>query len=365
MPDTFTCHRLPAAQNGRLSQWKPADLGGAVIKEVLKRAGIDTESTHPQKEGQASIVDDVVVGCTGQAGRQAGNIGRYMVLAAGLPESVPATTVDRACGSSLQAIQFAAQAVMSGVQDVVIAAGVESMSQIPMGSSISLGLKAGLGRPEDADGIGARYYPGIEFTQFESAEMVANKYQINRKEMEELAVASHARATQATKEGRFKREILPLMGVNRGFSCICVVDSLLGTLKADLVIHFWSSCFACSITGTYCFCMLRNWHSWLSTFRFLVPAKTGEPMLHDTDEGIRSDTSLEGLAKLPTLKKGGMITAGLSSQICDGAAAVLIVNEAGLAKLRAVNPEIRPRAKIVALTVIAEDVGSHRRLQGT
>lgn len=188
---------------------------------------------------------------------------------------------------------------MSGVQDVVIAAGIESMSVVPMGSAVSLAIKAGLGHPEDAQGITERYGEGIQFTQFVSAELVADKYNISRKEMEHLAVESHKRAVRATEEGRFKREILPLIGVD--------------------------------------------------------PKDPSKKVLHDKDEGIRPETSMEGLAALPTLQKGGKVTAGLSSQICDGAAACLIVNEAGLAKLRAINPDIRPRAKIVALTVIAED----------
>ncbi|KAI9024585.1 acetyl-CoA C-acyltransferase [Hyaloraphidium curvatum] len=277
-------------KNGRLSKWRPGDLGGAVVKEVLKRAGVAGED--------AAVVDDVVVGCTGQVGAQAANIGRNMVLAAGLPESVPATTVDRACGSSLQAIQFAVQAVMSGIQDVVVAAGVESMSVVPIGSAAVLGAKAGLGLPNDAKGVAERY-PGVDFSQFEGAEIVVKRFGLDRKGLEELAVASHARAVQATKEGRFKREILPLVGID--------------------------------------------------------PKNPSKEVLHDTDEGIRADTSMEGLAALPTLAPGGVITAGLSSQICDGAAAVLIVNDEGLKKLRAINPELKPRARIVAATVIAED----------
>lgn len=203
-------------QNGRLSKWQPADLAGAVIKEAIKRAGISVESTHPKKEGEASIVDDVIVGCVSQVGAQASNVGRMAVLAAGLPESVPGTTVDRQCGSSQQAVHFAAQAVMSGVQDIVVAAGVENMSLVPIGASVVDGIKAGHGKVEDAKGLAERY-PGILFSQFEGAELVASTYGITRKDMEELAVASHARAVQATKEGRFKKEILPLMGVNRGF----------------------------------------------------------------------------------------------------------------------------------------------------
>ncbi|KAI9021831.1 acetyl-CoA C-acyltransferase, partial [Hyaloraphidium curvatum] len=285
-------------QNGRLSKWQPADLAGKVIAEVIKRAGIPIESSHPQKEGPASIVDDVIVGCVSQVGAQASNIGRMAVLAAGLPESVPGTTVDRQCGSSQQAIHFAAQAVMSGTQDIVVAAGVEVMSLVPIGASVVDGIKAGHGKIEDAAGIAQRY-PGIMFSQFEGAELVAKHSNISRKDMEEMAVRSHANAVRATKEGRFKREILPLAGVN--------------------------------------------------------PKNPSQEVIHDTDEGIRADTNLDGLAALPTLKKGGIITAGLASQICDGAAACLIVNAEGLAKIRKLNPEIRPRARIVAMALAGSD----------
>ncbi|KAI9023272.1 3-oxoadipyl-CoA thiolase [Hyaloraphidium curvatum] len=285
-------------KNGRLSQWNPADLGGLVVKECLRRAGIPTDSAHPQREGPADVVDDVVVGCVTQVGAQAGNVGRNMVLAAGLPESVPATTVNRACGSSLQAIQFAAQAVTSGMQDVVVAAGVEVMSKVPIGSAVTVGAKNGLGSPAESAGMNDRY-PGVTFTQFEGAEMVADKFGLSRAEMEAVAVESHRRAARATAEGRFKREILPVTGID--------------------------------------------------------PKNPSKAVLHDADEGIRAETSASGLAALPPLRKGGKITAGLSSQICDGAAACLIVNKAGLAKLRAINPEIRPRARIVAATVIGED----------
>ena len=146
-----------------------------------------------------------------QVGGQAGNLGRNCVLAAGFPESVPGTTVDRQCGSSLQALHFAAQAVMSGVHDVVIAGGVEAMSQIPIGSSIIDGVKCEHGNPQDSKNMSERY-PGINFSQFEGAELVAQRFNISRDEMEQLAMESHRRGFEATEKGYFQREIVPVKG---------------------------------------------------------------------------------------------------------------------------------------------------------
>ncbi len=283
-----------AKKNGRLRDWHPISLGAAVLDALVDRAGIDP-----------AHVDDVIVGCVSQVGAQAGTIGRNMVLASPrIPEHVPGTAVDRQCGSSQQAIHFAAQAVMSGVQDVVIAAGVEHMSSVPIGSNIRDGFKAGHGLPGSPEimakygaRLKARGQPG--FSQFEGAELVAEQYGITRRDMEELAVASHARAVTAQREGRFKREIVPLMGVD----------------------------------------------------------KQGNEVVHDADEGVRPNTSLAGLAKLPSLKKraskgkyDGMVTAGLASQICDGAAALLICNARGLRKLG-----VQPRARFLGLSVAAAD----------
>jgi len=268
-------------KGGRLSQWQPADLGAEVINELVNRTKCKPE-----------LVDDVVFGCVSQIGAQAGNIARSCVLASKLPESVPGTTVDRQCGSSQQAIHFAAQAVMSGTQDIVIAGGVEVMSLIPIGSNVMDGMGAGRGTPM-SNNIQERY-PGVAmFSQFEGAEMVAKKFGVTRKEMEQAAFESHKRAAAATAKGLFKKEILPLKTTD---------------------------------------------------------PKTNKEVIHDKDEGIRPDTTLEGLAKLQTLKKGGVITAGVASQICDGAAAMMICNERGLQKLG-----LRPRAKIISLALAGDD----------
>jgi len=274
--------RTPAGKNrGSLSKWHPADLGAAVLNALVERTGID-----PAK------IDDVIVGCVSQVGAQAGNIGRSIVLASKLPESVPGTTVDRQCGSSLQAFHFAAQAVMSGTQDCVVAAGVEVMSLVPIGSSAIDGMAANHGNPYAAEGIATRY-DGVNFSQFEGAELVAQKFDVSRKEMDTMAFESHRRAFEATKNGYFKREILPVNGVN---------------------------------------------------------AKTGEACVVDRDEGIRWPADAAALAKLQTLKGDGRITAATASQISDGASGVLIVNERGLRKLG-----LKPRARVVALALAGDD----------
>lgn len=178
-------------RNGRLMGWHPADLGGAVLSEVAARSGIDP-----------AAIDDVIMGCVGQAGEQALHIGRNAVLASTLPQSVPAVSIDRQCGSSQQAIQFAAQAVMSGTQDVVIAAGVEHMSRVPMGTSL-----AG-GKPY-SERIQARF--GVRgFSQFTGAEMIARKYGYDRERLDAFALESHRRAAAAVERGDFAEEIVPL-----------------------------------------------------------------------------------------------------------------------------------------------------------
>ena len=225
-------------------------------------------------------------------------------MASNLPENVPGTTVDRQCGSSQQAIHFAAQAVMSGVQDVVIAAGVESMTNVPIGANVADAVAAGHGVPS-SDEIKAKYGAALEarglsfFSQFEGAEIVAEQYDLTREDLDSFAVKSHARAVVATAEGRFTREILPLQGLD----------------------------------------------------------KEGNEITHDKDEGIRPGTDMESLGKLKDLKgmnsKGklsGIVTAGTASQICDGAAAILICNEAGLIKMG-----VKPRAIITGLSVTAAD----------
>ena len=183
-------------KNGSLSKWHPADLGAVVLDELVARSGID-----------AAQIDDVIFGCVSQVGAQGGNIGRMAVLASKLPESVPATSVDRQCGSSLQALHFAAQAVMSGTNDVVIAGGVEVMSLVPIGASIMDGMAANHGVPNNAQGITKRY-GDVVFSQFEGAEMVAAKFDCSRAELDKLAFESHRRADDAIKNGRFKREIV-------------------------------------------------------------------------------------------------------------------------------------------------------------
>ena len=276
------CRTAGGKKNGALSHIHPVDLGAMALDEVVRRAGI-----------KGSDVDDVVCGCVSQVGAQGANIGRMMVLASkSLPVEVPGTTVDRQCGSSLQALQFAAQAVMSGTQDVVIACGVESMSQVPIGASIVDGLKAGHGRSETSVGIQKNWGENVQFSQFAGAERLAAKWKLTRKELDELAVLSHKNAAQAIKEGRFKAEVFPVKG----------------------------------------------------------KTKDGKEFDHVHDEGVRPETNMEGLTKLKPLAEGGMITAGTSSQICDGSSAILIVNERALKRLG-----LKPMAKIVGVALAGSD----------
>lgn len=206
------------------------------------------------------------MGCGTQAGEQAFAFGRNAVLASKLPGSVPAVTIDRQCGSSQQAVQFAAQAVMSGTQDIVIAAGAESMSRVPMFPNTSLHQKEGLGMGPISDRIRKRF--GVEsFSQFEGAEMMAKKYGFTRLSLDQFALESHRRAAEATKSGAFKNEIVPL---------------------------------------------------------------TIEGSEHTVDEGIRFDASLETIGSVKLLKEAGVISAANASQICDGASAVLVVSEQAL-----------------------------------
>lgn len=296
MPNAYIveCVRTAGGKaRGRLRDWHPISLGASVVDALVDRTGID-----------GNLVDDLIVGCVMQVGAQAGNIGRNIVLASKLPEGVPGTAVDRQCGSSQQAIHFAAQAVMSGVQDVVIAAGVEHMTSVPIGANVADGFKAGHGLPmsqEIKDKYGKRLAERGQksFSQFEGAELLSEMYDISRAEMEDFAFLSHQRAAAATKAGHFKNEIVPLKGLD----------------------------------------------------------KEGNEVIHDTDEGFRANITMASMQKLKALKelqsKGkvtGRVTAALSSQICDGAAAVLICNEAGLAKLG-----VKPKAKIVTLALAAAD----------
>jgi acetyl-CoA C-acetyltransferase len=258
-------------RDGALKDWHPADLGAAVLNAIVDRTGIDP-----------TAIEDVIVGCVSQIGDQSCHVGRSMVLASKLPDSVPAVTIDRQCGSSQQAIHFAAQAVMSGTQDLVIAAGVESMSRVPMGSPVFLPLQAGIGTGPWPRSVQERY--GVtEFTQFRGAEMMAKKYRLSRGELDAFALDSHRKAAAATQAGAFGSEIV----------------------------------------------------------------QVGD---HRSDEGIRYDASLEALGGLKELAPDGVITAGNASQICDGAAAVLVASEAAMKA-----HGLKPLARIDQLTVTAGD----------
>ncbi|AFT72470.1 Putative acetyl-CoA acetyltransferase with thiolase domain [Alloalcanivorax dieselolei B5] len=269
-------------RGGRLSGWHPADLAGQVLNALLDRADADP-----------ALIEDVIMGCVGQAGEQSNNVARNAVLASRLPESVPATSVDRQCGSSQQALHFAAQAVMSGTQDIVIAAGVESMSRVPMGSPSSLARQQGLGH-YFSPAMKERYPDIPDFSQFMGAEMMAEKYDLTKDELDRFALLSHERARRATEAGDFKDEIVPLPV--RG------VDG------------------------------------------------AGDGETHDVDEGIRFDATLEGIQSVKLLKEGGRISAATASQICDGASGVMVVNERGLKALG-----LEPMARIHHLTVIGHD----------
>ena len=267
-------------RDGRLSLWHPADLGAKVLDELVTRLDMDP-----------SLVDDVVFGCVDQVGAQSGNIARNAVLSSSFPESVPGTSVDRQCGSSQQAIHFAIQAVMSGTQDIVIGGGVEVMSMVPIGAAVTDGYNAGHGLPFDSDGMKDRY-PGVFFSQFTGAELVADKWKLSREDLDNFALESHQKAAHATESKYFDREILPVEGKNaEGIN--------------DLVM---------------------------------------------ADEGIRFDASLDKLAGLNPVTDGGVITAGNASQITDGAAAVVICNDAGLKKIQK-----NPRAEIVSISVVGDD----------
>jgi len=259
-------------KKGSLAALHPADLGAHPIKALVERTEID-----------ANLVDDVVWGCCDTIGPQAGDIGRTVWLVAGLPQHVPGTTIDRQCGSSQQAVHFAAQGVMSGTQDLVVAGGSQAMNAIPISAAMLAAEPYGFSNPfNTSPGWVARYGDGI-LNQINSAEMIAAKWGLSRAEMEEFAVASHQRAQAAADNGWFANEIAPM---------------------AELA----------------------------------------------ADETIRPTTSLEGLAGLRTVQEGGIITAGISSQNCDGAAAMLVASE------RAVKEHnLKPRARIHHISVRADD----------
>ncbi len=189
-------------RGGSLAEVHPADLGAHVLRELVHRTAVDPVA-----------IDDVLWGCVSQIGPQALNVGRTTVLSAGFPESVPATTIDRQCGSSQQALHFAAQAVMSGTQDLVVAGGVESMSQIPIGSTTRVGKEFGMTHPRDGQGWKQRY-GGEEISQFRGAELIAERWGLSREAMEDFALESHRRAIDATQRGLFAEEIAPFDGLH-------------------------------------------------------------------------------------------------------------------------------------------------------
>jgi len=267
-------------RGGALKDWHPADMGAAVLDALVERSGIDP-----------AAIDDVIVGCVSQVGEQAFHIGRNMVMASRLPDSVPAVSIDRQCGSSQQSLHFAAQAVMSGTQDVVIAAGVESMTRVPMGTPIFLPLQAGIGTGPWPQSIRDRY--GVaEFSQFTGAEMIAANYGFTRDQLDGFALSSHRKAAAAIEGGEFDSQVVPL----------AILDA------------------------------------------------EGNESLHTIDEGVRFDASLEGLAALKTLKPEGVVTAGNASQICDGASGLLVVSDKALK-----DHNLKPIARIDHLTVTAGD----------
>ena len=275
MPEAYIVDavRTPIGRKkGSLAAVHPADLGAHPIKELMSRTGIDP-----------GAVDDVVWGCCDTIGPQAGDIGRTAWLVAGLPQHVPGTTIDRQCGSSQQALHFAAQGVMSGTQDLVVAGGSQAMNAIPISAAMFAGQPYGFGDPfTGSKGWVERYGDGL-LNQIKSAQMIADKWGLSREAMEEFAFASHKRAQAATSAGWFANEIAALEGLA-------------------------------------------------------------------ADETIRPGTTLEGLAGLKPVEEGGTITAGIASQNCDGAAALLV------ASAQAVRDHgLKPRARVHHISVRADD----------
>ncbi len=272
--------RTPTGRkNGMLSRVHPIDLAALVLDELVSRSKIDPV-----------VIEDVIMGNVDQVGAQGSNIARNAVLSSSLPESVPGTTVDRQCGSSQQALHFAAQAVMSGVHDVIVAAGVESMSQVPIGANAIAGHRAGFGSPY---GVGMKKrYPGVKFNQFAGAEMMAKKWGLTRDQLDQFGLESHQRSMRATEEGHFEAEIMPVE----------------------------------------------------------VTLEDGATETHLRDECIRYNADLSAMRRLSPLADDGLLTAGTSSQIADGAAALLVMNERGMKASGLV-----PLARIVAMTVVGDD----------
>ncbi len=282
MPAAYIVEAVRTAggrRGGRLAGVHPVDLAAQSLDALMERSGIDP-----------AAVDDVVMGCVSQAGEQSMQVGRNAVLASKhLPQSTPAVTIDRQCGSSQQAIQFAAQAVMSGTQDVVIASGIESMSRVPMGSSAKFHMKEGLGHYK-SPGLEEKY-PGIMWSQFTGAEMIAKKYGYSKEDLDRFALRSHELAIAATKAGAFDQEIVPVT----------------------------------------------------------IETPDGEEQ-HTVDEGIRFDATLDSIASVKLLAPDGTITAANASQICDGSSGVLVVSEEALK-----THGLTPIARIHNLTVTAGD----------
>ncbi|WP_432165604.1 acetyl-CoA C-acetyltransferase [Streptomyces sp. bgisy031] len=274
MPEAFIVEavRTPVGRRkGALSGVHPADLGAHVLCALLERSGADP-----------AAVDDVYFGCVGQIGAQTGNVARTAWLSAGLPQHVPGTTIDRQCGSSQQAVHFAAQAVGSGAADLVVAGGVEVMSLVPIASPMTVGEQAGLGSPYAGDGW-REHFGEQEVSQFRGAELIAEKWGVSREDMERFALTSHQRALAAQAGGVFDAEIVPSFGLT-------------------------------------------------------------------ADEGPRADTTLEKMAGLRTLTEDGRLTAAVSSQISDGAAALLIASEDAVRR-----HGLTPLARVHSMAVVGSD----------
>lgn len=264
--------RTPTGKRkGMLANVHPADLGAHVIKTLVGRNKVPAEQ-----------IEDVIFGCLDNVGPNAGNIARTCWLAAGLPLHVPGVTIDRQCGSAQQAVHFAAQAVMSGTNDVIVAGGTQNMTMIPIMSAIQAGKALGIHDPySGSQGWQARF-GNAEITQYNGAELMCDKWNLSREDLEKFALESHRRGRQAIAEGRFKREVVPLNGL-------------------------------------------------------------------EMDETTR-ETSMEQMAALQTLKPGGKIHAGVASQICDGASALLIASERAVKQYG-----LKPRARIHHMSVYADD----------
>ncbi len=265
--------RTPVGRRrGGLAGIHPADLGAVPIRAIVERTGIDP-----------AAIDDVIYGCLDTIGEQAGDIARTVALCAGLPLTVPGVTVDRQCGSAQQAVHFAAQAIMSGTSDLVMAGGVQSMSRIPLLASFEAGTPYGAGDPYTGSLTWHERFGDQEISQFRGAELIAERWNLSREQLEAYALESHRRAITAIDAGWFVDEIVPVGEIS-------------------------------------------------------------------VDEGPRRDSSLEKMASLPTLRPGGRITAAVSSQVSDGAAALLLASE------HAVNQwGLRPRARIHHLSVLGDD----------